>query len=154
MFGVVVEDLRPLGYTVRMGTDRTGRGLVLLANEPRAERGWGLYVVEPSRPVTVVIEVPHPAFDLRSEAIGVALFDRTPGALLAVAGTHRRAAGGAGDVGHREDSMFHAVTDGLAAQGLPQVQLHGFDDASLPGVDVVLSAGATNASATLESVSS
>jgi hypothetical protein len=151
--GGLAEELAPLGYRVRTGADpRTGRDFVLLVNEPGTDRGWGLYVVDLSRPATIVIEVPHPVADLRTEEIGVALFGRMPGAVLAVAGTHRRAADGAGDVAHRKDSMFHAVTDGLASRGLPQVQLHGFDDSSLPGVDVVLSSGATSTNPALPRV--
>jgi hypothetical protein len=151
--GGIAEELRPLGYTVRTGTEaRTGRDLVLLINEPKTERGWGLYAVDLTRPATVVVEVPHPAFDLRTETLGVDLFTSGPSAVLAVSGTHRRVADGAGDVAHRADSMFQAVTDQLAARGLPQVQLHGFDDGSLPGVDVVLSSGATGASPALPGV--
>jgi hypothetical protein len=155
VLGGVAEELRPLGYSTRTGTDPvTGRDFVLMANEPGTDRGWGLYVVDLSRPATVVIEVPHPVADVRTEQVGVTLFDRGPGAVLAVAGTHRRVAGGAGDVAHREDSMFHAVADGLAGRGLPQVQLHGFDDNSLPGVDVVLSSGATGVNPELPRVAS
>lgn len=151
--GGVAEELAPLGYRTRAGTDpRTGRDLALLQNEPDTERGWGMYAVDLTRPATVLIEVPHPAFDLRTEELGVDLFDWDPGRVLAVSGTHRRAADGAGDVAHRADSMFQAVTDGLAGNGLPQLQLHGFDDASLPGVDVVLSSGATGASPALPGV--
>lgn len=149
----VAEEIAALGYTTRTGTDpSTGRDLALLVNQPDTERGWGMYVVDLTRPATVVVEVPHPAFDLRTEEIGVDLFDRDAGAVLAVAGTHRRAAGGAGDVAHRADSMFQSVTDALAARDLPQVQLHGFDDASLPGMDVVLSSGVTGTNPALPGV--
>lgn len=147
-------ELLALGYTTSTGTDKgTGREFVLVSNTPGAERGWGMYVIDLSQPARVVIEVPHPAFDLRTEEIGVAIYRRTPGAVLAIAGTHRRAANGAGDVAHRADSMFHAVAERLAGRGLPQVQLHGFDDASLPSADVVLSSGATKAAAALPAVS-
>jgi hypothetical protein len=86
----------------------------------------------------LAIEVPHPANDLHTDRVGLALFREVPGALLAVAGTHRRAC----DMAYQTDSLFHAVAVDLASRGIAQVQLHGFRNASLPGVDVVVSAGA------------
>lgn len=146
--------VRGLGYRVRAGVDApTGRSYVVVSDTPGAERGWGMYVIDLSRPTRLVVEVPHPAFDLLTEEIGLELFRRTPGAVLAIAGTHRKAAGGAGDVAHRADSMFHAVTEQLAKRGLPQVQLHGFDDNSLAEADVVLSPGASPTTTALRQVS-
>ncbi|HEX8865526.1 MAG TPA: hypothetical protein VF821_07680, partial [Lentzea sp.] len=40
------------------------------------------------------------------------------------------------------DSMFHALASAQARLRQPQVQLHGFNDRTLPLSDVVLSAGA------------
>ena len=130
----------PFGFDYRVGTDaETGRRYGMAVQESSGERAWGLYVIDLDTPPRVVVEVPHPNFDLDTEEVGLALFRARPGAVLAVAGTHRHAANGAGDVAHRVDSMFHALVTGL---GLPQVQVHGFDNASLPGTDVVLSTGA------------
>jgi hypothetical protein len=134
-----------LGYTVRTGVDgKTGRPFGLAVN-PAGERAWGWYLVDLSAPVRLVIEVPHPNSDLHTEEIGLALFQYVPGSVLAVAGTHRRVGDDAGDVAHRTDSMFHAVTSDLAGRGLPQVQLHGFHDDNLPDTDVVISPGAGDA---------
>lgn len=138
-----VERLRPLGFTVRSGVDQvTGRRFALATNEPRSYRSWGHYFVDLSAPTALLVEVPHPANDLHTEQIGLALFRAVPGVLLAVSGTNRWAAGGAGDVAHRTDSLFHAVATDYAARGLPQVQLHGFHDTTLPDADVVISPGA------------
>jgi hypothetical protein len=131
-----------LGFTVRTGVDAaTGRPFGLAVN-PVGDRAWGWYLVDLSEPTRLVVEVPHPKADLRTEEIGLALYREVPGSLLAVSGTHRRVGSGAGDVAHRADSMFHAVVTDLAARGLPQVQLHGFADDSLPDADVVISPGA------------
>ncbi|GAA3034919.1 hypothetical protein LV79_002752 [Actinokineospora globicatena] len=139
------EALTPLGFSVDVGVDtRTGRSYAVVASEPNAERGWGLYVVDLSAPTRYAIQVPHPANDLGTDALGVELFRRLPGAVLSVSGTHRRVANGAGDVAHREDSMFSAVAEAHSRAKVPQVQLHGFDDASFPSADVVLSPGATD----------
>jgi len=113
----------------------------LVVQEPGTEQAWGLYAVDRSAPPSLVVEVPHPSSDLRTDLIGLALFRRVPGAVLAVAGAHRRRE----DPAHDTRTVFHAVTTLLARRGLPQVQLHGFKDRTLPAADVVLSAGAAEA---------
>jgi hypothetical protein len=138
--------LGSLGYRVITGVDtETGRKFGLATQVPDSERSWGLYLLDLSVPATLAIEVPHPANDLHTEQLGLAMFRRLPGALLAVAGTHRRAT----DVANQVDSLFHAVATDAAARGLVQVQLHGFRDSSLPGTDVVVSPGAGEVSAPL-----
>ncbi|WP_312880267.1 hypothetical protein [Actinokineospora xionganensis] len=150
----VARRVDDLGYRVRAGIDSsTGRSFLLAADASDDERAWGMYVIDLSRPTRLVVEVPHPAFDLHTEEIGLELFRRTPGAVLAVAGTHRRVDDGAGDVAHRSDSMFHVVTARLAERGLPQVQLHGFHDGTLDKADIVLSAGVGRAGAGLRRAS-
>lgn len=147
------DPLRALGLTVEQGADaQTGRPYVAVASAPDAERGWGFYVIDRSRPARVVVQVPHPANDVGTPAIGLELFRRLPGAVLAVAGTHRRTANGAGDAAHRTDSAFHALAEEHSDRGLPQVQLHGFADDSLPSVDVVVSPGSGRVDALVEGV--
>lgn len=113
----------------------------LVRQEPGSERAWGLYVIDRSAPPSLVVEAPHASSDLRTELIGLALFRRTPGAVLAVGGAHRRRE----DPAHDTGTVFHVVTTLLARRGLPQVQLHGFNDTTLASADVVLSAGAAEA---------
>jgi hypothetical protein len=141
-----------LGFTMRIGIDQeTGRRFGLAVNPP-GERAWGWYLIDLSAPLRLAIEVPHPNSDLHTEEIGLALYQKVPGSVLLVAGTHRRAANGAGDVAHRTDSMFHAVASDLADRGLSQVQLHGFHDDNLPDTDVVVSPGAGDAGAAVRRV--
>lgn len=147
------DELRASGLTVEEGSDaQTGRPYAAVASAPDAEQGWGFYVVDKSRPTRLVVQVPHPANDVHTHEIGLALFRRVPGAVLAVAGTHRRAANGGGDAAHRTDSGFHALAEEHSARGLPQVQLHGFADESLPSADVVLSPGSARTGALIEHV--
>ncbi len=122
-----------------LGFNLTGDALVV--QEPGTERAWGLYAIDRSAPPSLVVEVPHPSSDLRTDLIGLALFGQVPGAVLAVAGAHRRRE----DPAHETRTVFHVVTTLLARRGLPQVQLHGFKDRTLPAADVVLSAGAAEA---------
>ena len=141
--GPLTPGTSPPGFRTSRGVDpRTGRPFAILSSTPNGERGWGLYLVDLSSAARVAVQVPHPRADLRTERLGVALFRQLPGAVLMVAGTHRRVANGAGDVAHETDSMFHAVAEDQSRRGLPQIQLHGFEDTSLPDADVILSAGA------------
>ena len=140
--GPAGADLAGLGFTVVDLVDpETGRPYTEVRSEPGTDRAWGLYLVDRSAPPSLAVEVPHPAFDLKTELVGLDLFRRTPGAVLMIAGAHRRAGGGRADVAHEVDSVFHVVAANLVGRGLAQVQVHGFDDASAPGYDVVLSAG-------------
>jgi hypothetical protein len=136
------DEAAALGYSVRTGVDSTTGRTFGLAVNPADDRAWGWYLIDLSAPVRLLVEVPHPNFDLHTEEIGLALYRAVPGSMLAVSGTHRKVADGAGDVAHRTDSMFHAVATDLAADGIPQVQLHGFHDDSQPDTDVVISPGA------------
>jgi hypothetical protein len=136
------QALKAVDYSVREGVDpATGRRYAVAADDVSKGRGWGLVVLDLSTTLRRVVEVPHPKSDARSEEVGLALFDQQPGGLLMVAGAHRRAGNGAADVAHRTDSIFDALANALAQRGLAQVQLHGFDDNSAPGHDVVLSTG-------------
>ncbi|MBB5895846.1 hypothetical protein [Kutzneria kofuensis] len=139
-----VKTLTPLGFTVTEGRDATtDRRFVMAATEPGDERGWGMYIADYGATPKQVIEVPHPNFDLDTEQIGVQLYRALPGSAVLVAGAHRRAANGLADVAHNANSLFNQVATALARKGLPQVQLHGFDDKSLPGTGVVVSGGST-----------
>jgi hypothetical protein len=115
-----------------MNTDRAGD-----------DRAWGIVLVDLSAPARLVIEVPHPNFDLKTERMGVHLFRLTPGAVLLMAGAHRKAGGGAADVAHNEQSLFNVLAAESADQHMPQIQLHGFADENLPGQDAVVSTGAS-----------
>ncbi|MCR6482931.1 hypothetical protein M8542_08875 [Amycolatopsis sp. OK19-0408] len=134
--------LEALGFSVRDGVDpATGRPYTIAVDVPGTERAWGLYVIDRSARPSLAVEVPHPAFDLRTELFGVDLFRRVPGSVLLVAGAHRKAGDGTADVAHEPGSVFHAVAAELAGRGLAQVQLHGFHDENLPTTDIVLSSG-------------
>ena len=139
--------LAPLGFTVTSGLDAvSSRPFVLAFSEsPPGERAWAGVLVDASTPVRMVVGCPHPVADETTEQLGLALWQRIPGALLLVAGAHRKADGGRADPRDHRRSMFHRLAVALLDAGLPHMQVHGFADASAPGVDVVLSPGATTA---------
>jgi hypothetical protein len=119
----------------------TGRRFLMVASRPDDERSWGVIVIDRSAPIHLVVEVPHPNSDLRTELVGAQVFRAVPGAVLLMAGAHRRAGGAAADVAHNDRSMFSGWAAALAGRGLPQLQLHGFADQSLPDRDAVVSSG-------------
>lgn len=98
---------------------------------------WGTLALRAT--TSLLIEVPHPGSDRLTTRLGLDLFHAIPTAALLIAGAHRKAAGGAADVAHRTDSLFHAFAQTLATT---EIQLHGFAAASAPDTDVVLSPGA------------
>jgi hypothetical protein len=138
-------------------------GRRLLVSDPRSPRAWGLVVlpaVVGGRAPQVVVEIPHPHSDLRTERVGLGVVDRLDGALLLQAGAHRHAGAPAwarrradfpADVSHRPDSVFARLAAGIVvARGTPQVQIHGCADRD--GFDVVASPGAAPGSALLDEV--
>jgi len=88
--------------------------------------GLGAYLVRPSG-ADVIVQVPHPRTDLRTLELGVELFNASDARALLVAGSDRDAGGGAGDVAHRSDTVFSAVSDRLLDRGTLVIQVHGFD---------------------------
>ncbi len=138
-------------------------GRTLLTTDPLDPRAWGTVVlpaVVGDRAPDVVVEIPHPHSDLRTERVGLGVLARLDGALLLQAGSHRRAGAPASarrhgdfpaDVSHRPDSVFARLASGIvAARGTPQVQVHGCADRE--GFDVVASSGAAAGSALLDGV--
>jgi hypothetical protein len=123
----------------------TGRGYSMYADRDAGGPSWGIVLVDRPGPVRLVVEVPHPNSDLHTERMGVQLFRLCPGTVLLMAGAHRKAGAGTADVAHNDRSLFSALATGAADRRLPQLQLHGFADRSLPGLDAVISTGTRTA---------
>ncbi|GAB7182715.1 hypothetical protein ATKI12_2546 [Kitasatospora sp. Ki12] len=142
------RELARAGYRLTEFTEAaTGRRVAEIADgdEDRG-RGWGRVYLDLSARANWSVQVPHPVSDARTEALGVELFRAAPGGVLVLAGAHRRAgADGSSDVAHRSDTVFAAVVEALTGRGLPGIQVHGFDEGSLPGQDAVVSSGAGQA---------
>jgi len=139
-----------LDYQVRGVTDAPTGRLLYLFEEQRAEdgswpHGWGLYVVaaHPARPL--MIEVPHPVYDINTPEVGVAAFRHGDAEALLIAGAHRYAnADGSSDVAHEVDTMFARVNQALVDDRHVVLQPHGFNDEGSDSTDygdVVVSAG-------------
>lgn len=134
------ELLRGIGFRVVRGVDAAdGRPMILYLADPAT--GWGGLLIDPSAPVRSVIGVPHPAHDLHTEELGLRLYRAAAGSALLIAGAHRRAADEDADVAHNDRSLFHLISEEAAERRIPQLQLHGFGERSLPGADAVVSTG-------------
>lgn len=133
-----------LGFRATEGVDPVTDRPYLLFLDDSGERGWGAALFDPSAPVRVVVQVPHPAFDINTETLGIDLHRRVPGSALLIAGAHRAAADGAADVAHNDKSLFHVLASEFAERGIPQIQLHGFADRNLPGAEAIVSSAAAS----------
>ncbi|MEV7173949.1 hypothetical protein AB0O18_30140 [Streptomyces sp. NPDC093224] len=113
------------------------------ARSDGANRGWGRVYVDLDAKPAWIVQVPHPVADQNTERLGAQVLRGAPGGVLVLAGAHRNAAeGGAADVAHRTDSVFHDVISELMTRRLPGLQLHGFANSSFPEFDAVVSTGA------------
>jgi hypothetical protein len=137
--------LGPLGFTVTDDHDpATGRRYALAVSETSTARAWGIYLVDLSEPLRLCVAVPHPKSDALCEQLALRLWRAVPGSMLAMAAVHRDAPArtGTADHSHNTDSVFHHLWTGvLGPRGVPQIQVHGFDDARAPE-QVVVSTGA------------
>ncbi len=146
-----------LDYTLVWYEDNaTGRRLLMAREEAdpsrEAGRGWGTLVADPGGD-DVLVEVPHPGFDIKTPQVGVELFRETEARVLLVAGAHRYAWGDKrSDVAHAPDTAFDAAHEAL----LPTryvVQLHGFHSGGKGRYpEVVLSGGVAPAPAGVKAV--
>lgn len=131
-----------LGMAASHGADpATGRPSTMYVATGSDARSWGALLMNHVAVPKLVVEVPHPGFDINTEKIGLALHRQLPASVLLVAGAHRYAADGAADVAHNDSSLFHVLAVEFADNGLDQVQLHGFADRNLPDADAIVSSG-------------
>lgn len=126
------------------------RNVRILRSVPGNGLYWGVWVFPIDDKITGVVEAPHPVFDAGSDDIATRIWAKSPaGTVLAVAGSHRTNPDGLNprDVAHNTSSMWHQITTFIAQPGLPEFQLHGFGDDSMPGVGAVVSSGSSPLSA-------
>lgn len=148
------ETSAPEGFSARQ---YEAANLLLLA-ETRNRRGANVTVLRSDFAANVFVEVPHSFFDAGTLPIGFQLFDELGARALLINTFHRGGNDSAEvrkrlalsgrspfDAAHREDSYFH-IAHRAAVQEAPDawfVQLHGFSDESVPGVDAIVSPGPT-----------
>lgn len=89
--------LNPLGMTVSKGYDTANRRPYALvqseATYPSSSnlRAWGWYLLDLTRPVTMLVSAPHPQTDGNSEFIALRYAQKVPGSLYALSSVNRKA---------------------------------------------------------------
>ncbi len=130
-------DAAALGLELQRDGDRVW--LMELASDAR---GWGVLGLRlGALPRDLVLQVPHPYFDLSTGPLGGALFDEGEARAICIATAHRYSHDHS-DPAHEVETAFQAATLAVAA-ALPDplfVQIHGFG-ASTTDADAVLSEG-------------
>lgn len=153
------ESAAMIGYEVVPVLDtETGDELVWgLFPAPENRDGRGLYLVRPTSTTVreLIVEAPHPRYDLGTGVMGALLFRETGARAFAMAGAHRCANGEAtsceglssvcddGDGPYRESDMahtngsffqvFHAVATAARPESTLTLSIHGFaSDARSP----------------------
>jgi len=128
-----------LGFTITTDLDpATGRRYAMAVSETATARAWGVYLVDLSEPLGLCVAVPHPKSDAICEQLALRLWRAVPGSMLAMAAVHRNASSGTADHSRNTASVFHHLwTTVLGPRGVPQVQIHGFADATATEQTVV-----------------
>lgn len=132
----------------------------LLLERPEHRRGAALVVLGVQPQHKIVVEAPHSYFDTGTLQLAVDAFERLRATALLVNTFHRgghgspeereeRALGGdsESDVAHAEKSFFTTAHRTLTEldPALTAIQLHGYSNASVRGVDLIVSAAETRA---------
>ncbi len=157
----------PYPYELLLFTDASNeREYLLLQEKTPIQAGWGTYVFDLNSVSPLVVEVPHPRADLRTENEGIDIFLATRGLAFLMAGTHRRAndvespcdtKGLCGeelqgdtrykesDAGHSLVTMFQPTHEVLAVERPRSIaaSIHGMAE-STACPDAFLSSGAGN----------
>ncbi len=132
-----------LGYElVKLTNKKTGTIYYVLREGADQNKGWGLYIFRSGNNSSdMVIETPHPLYDLNTDRIGILAFEKSRARAFLLAGTHRNAnRDGSADAAHSPRSMFQAVHESVAASSTTVIQIHGFTLVKEPGYpQIVLS---------------
>ncbi|VVB97473.1 Uncharacterised protein [uncultured archaeon] len=138
-----VSEASRLGYDIIKLTDGKTEYYAILETGGQ-NRGWGLYIFRAgSGNRDLVIEVPHPVDDLRTDSIGIIAFTRSKAKAFLMSGTRRRANRDmSSDVAHSTRSIFQAVHETVTGDSTTIIQIHGFTLINEPGYpQIVLSRG-------------
>ena len=131
--------------------------LLAIVEAPDRRRGAGAILLRVGAARPVLVEAPHTFYDGGTLPIAIAAFEGLRARALLINTVHRYASighkapadeemgGSDSDVAHAPSSHFLGAHEALLEVDpqLLTVQLHGFKDASAPGVDMVVSASRT-----------
>ena len=128
----------------------TGLTFYLIREKPNVmPRGWGLYAINPNSSRSIVLEIPHPVADVRTETEGASFFLELSARALIISGSHRCANTSSSpcsgttsvcsdsgsqepyrisDAAHSQEHLFQVAHETLLESNaaLVAVALHGF----------------------------
>ncbi len=152
-------DKAPGGFVAQAAGDR---GVWLVSERPDARRGAGAFALRIGDAVPLIVEAPHTFFDEGTLPIAMEVFDGHKARALLINTVHRNNAkrkgahgeeastkegegGSESDMAHASKTFYLGAHEALtlANPDAIAIQIHGFDDASAPGVHVILSAAKT-----------
>ena len=157
-------DANQFPYSVIVFSDTTTlRTYYLLQENIPVTKGWGTYIFDPTAGNTLILEIPHPLFDMLTPEQGIDAFQQFGATAVLIAGTHRYAnttpsscqptdTTSNSDVAHNIENMFQPAHERISA-AMPDgmfVQLHGNGQSSCP--DVFVSNGTTNPGPTVNRI--
>ncbi|MBN2194459.1 MAG: hypothetical protein JW751_16700 [Polyangiaceae bacterium] len=148
----------PEGFSGRLGN---AGALWLLQEQPTRKRGAGVVVIRPSRGTSVLVEAPHTFFDEGTLEIALSIFHGIGARGLLANTMHRyvtvpetlrgdkdEVRNAVSDLAHEDRTYFSAAHRSLlGVEALTTLQIHGFADATAPGVMAVVSAARTTGDA-------
>jgi hypothetical protein len=150
-------DVDGFGYDVVLFTDTdNSRQYAFLRERTPCSRFWGLYVWNrQANRGPMVVEAPHPKFDLYTHTEAGALFTKANARAFLLATTHRNANAATdsdGDtVGDQSNydgpNVFESVHETVALDGTDAVQIHGYGNSTEPDYDIIVSEGQPSPSA-------
>ncbi len=142
---------------VRLTNKKTGAVYYILREAAGQNRGWGLYIFRGGNASSdMVIEAPHPVYDLQTDRIGFLAFEKSRAKAILLAGAHRNAnRDGSADVSHVPQSIFQVVHEAITGPSTTVIDIHGFSLANEPGYpQIILSSGDGNSSLPIRQLSS
>jgi hypothetical protein len=157
--GLPIAEMAALNYETILLRDKiSGRSYIVFVEKQYNARGLGTYILGARPRRNIILEIPHPLFDIDTPEQGASIFEEMGARAMFISGTHRCAnaavspctpAGSSAcngmtrvsDVAHYTQNFFHAAHRATLGLRTPPVviQLHGNANDSLP--DVVLSDG-------------
>lgn len=141
-FEQAINQATDLDYELIEYTDRGDENArnYLLREETPIRKGWGLFVIRIDSASNLIIEAPHPHFDLNTPTVTLDLFRALKARALLIAGAHRGAKDDfSADVAHNPQTIFQAVHETLAeSEGNVILQIHGFASSKHPGYPQVV----------------
>jgi len=117
----------------------------LLREDKPIQKGWGLYAFRVGSASNIIIQAPHPLFDINTPSVALNIYRALDARALLIAGAHRDAnLDGSADVSHNLESVFQSVHEALlqeiqAISGNAVIlQIHGFNSGKHDGYPQVV----------------